>query len=49
MPSINGIVSEHDSRSHCKKHNLKDLYERESVIRWNLTCWHIDRNGMGVS
>jgi hypothetical protein len=49
MPSINGIVSELFSRRHAIEQNLNDLREWESVIRWNLTCWHNNLKGTGVA
>jgi len=49
MPPINGIVSELASRSLCSEHNSKGLHERDTVIRWNLTCWHNNLKGMGVA
>jgi hypothetical protein len=49
MPSINGIVSELTSRGHARDQIIKGLCEWESVIRWNLTCWHNNLKGTGVA
>jgi hypothetical protein len=49
MPSINGIVFEPTSRGHSRSQNLNGLLEWESVIRWNLTCWHNNLKGTGVA
>lgn len=49
MPPINGIVSASASESICSNHNLQELHEQETVIRWNLTCWHNNLKGTGVA
>jgi hypothetical protein len=49
MPSINGIVSGCPSVVGGNPQIIKKLRDRESVIRWNLTCKRIASKVTGVA
>jgi hypothetical protein len=49
MPSINGIVFGCPSAAGDNPQRINNLRDRESVIRWNLTCKSIASKGTGVA
>lgn len=49
MPSKNGITSTCPTSDVRKQRELRELRDRESVIRWNLTCKSDSSKGTGVA